>query len=80
MATVGRAGPRRLGDEISDPVPHLSGGFIGEGDGQNRPARDLMGGHQVGHAVGDDPGFAASGPGQDQQRAFDVWPPPVGAD
>ncbi len=33
----------------------------------------LMGGHQVGHAVGNDPGFAASGPGQHQQGAFDVF-------
>ena len=60
------------GNQPAYPVPHLSGGLVGEGDGQNRPSRHLVGCHQVSHAVGYDPGFAASGPCQDEQRTFDM--------
>jgi hypothetical protein len=59
-------------NEVSDAVAHLARGFIGESNGQNRPAGDAVGGHQMGHPVGDYSGFAASSPCQDQHGALDV--------
>jgi hypothetical protein len=54
-------------------IPHLAGRFIGEGHGQNRPSGHVVGAHQVGDAVGDDAGFAATGAGKDEKRAFGVF-------
>ena len=50
--------------------PHLSGGFVGEGYRQNAAWIDARNLHQVGDAVGDDPGFAASGARHYQERTF----------
>ena len=60
------------GDQRLHPVAHFARGFVGEGHGQDGPAGDPMGGHQVRHPVGDDPGFPASSARQHQQRAFNV--------
>ena len=42
-------------------IAHLPGGFVGEGYRQNAAWIDAGNPHQVGNAVSDDPGFAASG-------------------
>ena len=62
---------RLPGTSASTRLLHLAGGLVGEGDGQDvaRPHALLQ---QLGDAAGDDPGLAAAGPGQDQQRALDV--------
>ena len=60
------------GDQRLHPVAHFARGFVGEGDGQNGPARHAMGGHQMGHPMGNDSRFAASGAGQHQQRPLDM--------
>ena len=52
------------------PFAHFAGGLVGEGDGQNGPARNPMSGHEMGDPMGDHPCFAASRPGQDQQGTF----------
>ena len=50
-----------------DPLPHLGRRLVGEGDGQDGArVEPLL--EQPGHAVGDDPGLARAGAGQDQQR------------
>ena len=70
MATVGTPSPGRSPTRDLHPLPHLPGRFVGERDGQNRPARHLVSAHQVGDTVGDDAGFAAAGAGQHQEGAF----------
>ena len=52
-----------------DALPHLAGGLVGEGDGEDVVGPDALV-QQVGDAAGDDARLAAAGPGQDQQRAF----------
>ena len=67
---VERADPHRAGDradEVGDAVAHLVGGLVGERDGQDpRRVHALV--DQVGDAVGQDPGLARAGPGDDEQR------------
>ena len=60
-----------VGHEGLDPLPHLAGGLVGEGDGQDVVRLDALL-QQVGDAAGDDAGLAAAGPGQDEQRSFEV--------
>ena len=62
---------RLPGHERLDALPHLAGGLVGEGDGQDvaRPHALL---EQVGDAAGDDARLAAAGAGEDQQRALEV--------
>ena len=58
-------------DQPVQPFPHLPGGLVGEGHGQNVEGADLVLSDQVGDAVSDDPGLAAAGPGHDEERAID---------
>ena len=58
------------GDQRLHALPHLPGGFIGERHRQDRPSGHLVGAHQVGDPVRNDAGFAASGAGKDEKRAF----------
>ena len=53
------------------PFPHLLGGLVGESHGKDIERADLVLADQVSDTVGDDPGFAAAGPGNNQQRAVD---------
>jgi hypothetical protein len=68
----GRRIARRSFHQALDAIAHLARRFVGEGDGENRPARHAVRGHQVGDAMGDDAGLSAPRTGQDQQRAFGV--------
>ena len=52
-------------------LPHLSGSLIGEGDPENAVGANSTHPHQVGDAVGDDPGLAAARPSHDKQRPLD---------
>ena len=67
----GRLARRLLPDQPGDPLAHLVGRLVGEGDGHDLP-RLRPGGHQVGHAVRQHPRLAAARPGQDQQRPAGV--------
>ena len=60
-----------LADEVEDPLPHLPGGLVGEGDGHDAAGVDADYLHQVGDAVGDDARLAAAGPGEDEKGAVD---------
>ncbi len=66
------AHPHRLGpaaDQSGDPLLHLAGGLVGEGDGEHRAGMHLALGQQVGDPGGQDPGLARAGAGDDEQRA-----------
>ena len=68
---VERHHPHRLGaraDEVGDPLLHLAGRLVGEGDGEDLAGLDVPGGQQVGDPVGEDPGLAGPGTGDDEQR------------
>ena len=54
------------------PGLHLGGGLVGEGDGQEAEGRDAPVLDQVGDAVGEHPGLARAGAGDDQQRTVAV--------
>ena len=54
-----------------DPPLHFVGRFVGESQGENLLAGDVVG-QKPSHAMGDDPGFSAAGPGKDQKRPFDM--------
>ena len=69
---VERRDPHRLGpaaDERGDPLLHLARGLVGEGDRQDLAGLHVALGQQVGDAVGEHPGLARAGAGDDQQRA-----------
>jgi hypothetical protein len=57
-------------EQLPDALAHLLGGLVREGHGQDRLGRDPAHADQVGNAVGEDPGLAASGAGQHQERAL----------
>ena len=64
--------PHRPGagsDELLDPLAHLGGGLVGEGDGQDLPRLGPPGGEQVRDAVGEHPRLARPGAGDDEQGA-----------
>ncbi len=56
----------------TDPVTHLSGSLVREGDGQNSPSGDPVGAQQVRHPVRDDARLPAARSGQDKKRPFDM--------
>ena len=57
-------------DQASDPVLHFPGRLVGESYGGDGIGTHAAFSHQIGNALGDDPGFAASRPGHNQQRAL----------
>ena len=59
-------------DERSHPLLHLTGGLVGEGDGEDGKWRHPPFDHQVGDPSGQDAGLAGTGPGNHQQRARGV--------
>ena len=60
---------RRVAEQPIHALGHFAGGFVGEGDGQNRVGRDILFLDEPGDAVCDHARLARSGAGQDQQRA-----------
>ena len=50
-------------------VAHFLGGFIGKGNRQDVPRRDAFF-NEVSNTGRDHPGFAASGPSEDQDRSL----------
>ena len=54
-----------------DPLLHLAGGLVGERQGQDALRRHALR-QQIADAARDDARLARAGPGDDQQRAFDV--------
>ena len=57
-----------LADEGHDPLAHLGGGLVREGDGEDLPRPDALDADEVGDPMGQDARLAAAGAGQDQQR------------
>ena len=57
-------------DQAVHPVPHFAGCLIGKCNGQDVPGVDLTFLHQIGDPVGNDPGLAAAGTGQNKNRPF----------
>src|SRR3712207_3081837 len=51
------------------PLLHLPGGLVGEGDRQDLAGLHAAGAEQVGDPVGQHPGLARAGTGDDEQRA-----------
>ena len=60
-----------LADQFARTFAHLGGGLVGEGDGKNPFGRHASL-DQAADFLGDDPGFARTGPGQHQARAVQV--------
>ena len=56
-------------DEVLDPLAHLRGGLVGEGDREDLPRLRAAGGEQVGDAVREHPGLARARAGDDEQGA-----------
>ena len=61
-----------LGQEQLKPLLHLPSGLVGEGNSQNLRRICTVLPNQVGNAMGQGPGFAATGAGNHQQRTFVV--------
>ncbi len=61
-----------LAHQLFDPLLHLAGRLVGEGDRQQLAGVDPPLLNQVGDTVGDHPGLARAGAGQQQQGAFGV--------
>ena len=62
-------GPGARADQARDALAHLGRGLVGEGDGEHLAGLHAAGGQQVGDAVGQHPGLARAGAGDDEQRA-----------
>ena len=60
----------RPADEGRDPVLHLAGRLVGEGDGEQLLRPGLAGHQDMAEAGRQHPGLAGARPGQDQDRAF----------
>ncbi len=58
--------------QLLDALLHLARGLVGEGDREDLPRVDPALGQQVGDAVGEHPGLAGTGPGDDEQRRTGV--------
>ena len=73
---VERQDPHAPGDARSDqpldPFGHLPGRFVRERDGEDLVRADAVFPDQVGDPVGERPGLAAAGAGDDQDRALGV--------
>ena len=72
---VERRHPHLLGDRShqgGDPLLHLVGRFVSEGDGEDLERRHAGLGDEPGDPVGEHAGLARSGPGNDQQGAIAV--------
>ena len=59
-----------LADEADDPLAQLGRRAVGERDGEDLPRGDAVDADEVRDPVGEDPGLARSGAGEDQQRAL----------
>ena len=69
MTHIARA---RAPTSCSDPLAHLGGRLVGEGDGQDLRRLGGPGAHQVGDPAGERARLARAGPGEDQQRPLAV--------
>jgi hypothetical protein len=65
---VERAGLHPARPERGQPGPHLGRRPRGERDGEHMPRGDVAAQHPVGDPVGDGPGLAGAGAGQDAHR------------
>ena len=65
-------GARPRAHEAPDAVPHLTGGLVGEGDGEDALRRHADLADQAGDPVGQDSGLPAPGAGQHEERPVSV--------
>ena len=63
-----RLGQRSVAQQLVNPLPHLTGGLVRKGNGQNRIGRYAFLLNEPSYAAGDDAGFAGPRPGQNQER------------
>lgn len=71
LAQRGRVESARLdsaGAELAQSPAHLTGGSVGEGDGEHAGGLEDSGAYAVGDAVGDRPGLSRAGPCQHAHR------------
>ena len=59
-------------DQRLDALAHLVGGLVGERDGEDAERADALLLDEVGDAMGEHPGLARAGAGDDQQRSLGV--------
>ena len=74
-SAVERRDPHRAAvhaEQRLDPLAHLSGGLVGEGDRHDLVGIDEAFGDQERDAMGDDARFPRTRTGEDQQRPFGV--------
>ena len=71
---VERGDERRVAaaEQLLDTLGHLACRLVGEGDRHDVPGAHPPLADQVGDAVGDDPGLARAGSGQDEERSLAV--------
>ena len=62
--------PAGLADQRDDPLAELGRRPVGERDGEDLPRSHAVHADEVRDPVGEDPGLARSGAGEDQQRAL----------
>jgi hypothetical protein len=62
--------PRRLPEHALEPLAHLPGGLVGEGDREDLVRLDTTCADQVRDAIGEDPRLSGARAGDDQQRPF----------
>jgi len=59
-----------MGNELLDALPHFSGRFVGEGDGQDLTGIDPEGFDEKGDSIGEHARLSTPGTREDQYRAF----------
>ena len=60
--------PGACPDELGDPLLHLAGSLVCEGDGENLTGLGIAGREQVGDPAGEHPRLARACPRDDEQR------------
>lgn len=63
---------RAARDELGEPLAHLAGRLVGEGDGEDAPGRHVSLPDEVRDPVGDHAGLATPGSGEDHERAIAI--------
>ncbi len=64
--------PLPAAEQLLEALLHLTGGLVGEGDGQDLPRLDAIFTDQPGDSMGQGPSLAGTGAGQQQQGAWAV--------
>src|SRR5438034_8935901 len=63
--------PVAVGKQLQDPLPHFTGGLVGESNSQNAVRLDALM-QEIANAPRNDARLAAAGPRQDEEGSFRV--------